>query len=334
MLITPEVARDIARIIRDHHAAVAAALFGPDAVSPETWQLAIDLGLVADPDNWEPVLGTLHELGAVLAHLDQSMVSDRYGATLADLKAEIARHPIPRTAVEHHAAQWFNQNGARYITDLGDRAATQTVRLASGIDRVNGHTLRSKIRDVIGARFGDDAAQQRLTGGVPDSVFNDLFRASIRETSAVLAHATQDWARDMQRIAQTESHNAISEGIAEAWLSQETDTASREGQAPRRLLAFKLPRPEACKHCRRLHVKGDLPRLYWLDEIQGNGTNVGRSASEWRAVVGATHPWCGCTLHRVPFALVEKITNTKGWRSGEPAPRVIGPGGTIVMEKD
>jgi hypothetical protein len=48
-----------------------------------------------------------------------------------------------------------------------------------------------------------------------------------------------------------------------------------------------------CKHCKRLHIGPDgQPRIFKLSDLEANGTNVGRKASEWKAVVGTVHPHC------------------------------------------
>lgn len=49
--------------------------------------------------------------------------------------------------------------------------------------------------------------------------------------------------------------------------------------------------------CRELHTWPDgTPRVYPLAQVQGNGTNIGKPRSQWRIVVGGTHPNCRCTM--------------------------------------
>ena len=332
MLITPEVARDIAKIIRDHHTAVVAALLGRRAVSQAEWTLAANLGLVSDePGQGMPTMEALHAFGALVAHRDQAPE----GMTLSAFLDHVRKHPVPRTQLEHHAAAYNSRYGAHYITGLGDRVVGQVLGMAHEADRETESKTRGLLRDITSAKFGDEEAATRLReAGIErelgETFFEDEFRSSIKRTTSNMGHATEDWTRDLQRIAQTEGHWAICEGVKESWIEQEEAQARDEERSPRRILAYKLPRPDACDHCVRLHLQAGNPRLYWLDEIQGNGTNVGRKAQDWLIVIGSTHPWCGCTLHRVPFILVEKVTNTKGWRSGKAAPSVIGPGGDIL----
>jgi hypothetical protein len=49
--------------------------------------------------------------------------------------------------------------------------------------------------------------------------------------------------------------------------------------------------------CRRLHCHEDwTPKVYKLSELVANGTNVGRAKSQWKAVIGGTHPNCRCVI--------------------------------------
>lgn len=330
-LITPGVVRDIAKLIRDYHTGVAAVLFGRDAVSDDDWKIAQGLGLVTGDDPVS-VAETLHTYGAFLAHIDQANVQSRYGMSLDDFRAEVARNPIPMTQHEHHASRYMRVRGAQAIVGLGNKVgATVGSRLIEADQALDRH-MRGIIRDVVSARFGDDTAAQRIRAagadkGLSDDFFDEQFRTSINRQVSDIGHLTDDWARDIQRIVQTESHGAVQEGMKESWVEQEEELARDQNRAPRRLLAYKLPRPDACRDCNRLHLAGDTPRLYYLDEIEGNGTNVGKKRADWSTVIGSTHPWCACSLHRVPAIL----DMPKGWRSGESAPKLIGPGGRLVM---
>jgi hypothetical protein len=75
---------------------------------------------------------------------------------------------------------------------------------------------------------------------------------------------------------------------------------------------FKRPRPDACKFCKLLYIRPDgvTPRVFKLSDLLANGTNVGRRAgrptrsgrsrTEWKATIGAVHPFCQCELHVLP----------------------------------
>ena len=331
-LITPAALAEIARIIREHHTGIAAALFGKDGVSAEDWKLAVAMGLV-DPDaDPKGIAGGLYTFGAVLAHLDQAAASTRYGTTLEEFTDYIREHPVPQTELEHRAAQYAAHRGAQAIVGLGNKVGATVGSALIEADTQLDAQMRGTIRDVISARFGDEDAARRvkeqgIAAGLPDEFFESQFRSTIKRVVSDIGHATGDWARDIQRIAQTETHTAVQEGMKESWEEQEEQAAAAAARSPDRLKAYKLPRPGACPHCIRLHLDGDHPRVFYLDELAGNGTNVGRRAADWRAVIGSTHPWCSCAIARVPSVL----SMPQGWQSGEAAPTVIGPGGRLVM---
>lgn len=331
MELTPELLRDIRKIIRDHHVSVAAALFGQDAVTPEDWELAKRLGLVSDEDA-PGMISVLESFGAAAARDPAAMESVTWPEFLESIKGS----PVPQTTQEKHAAQWNARHGAAHITDLGDKVTQRTIGILDTHAAHAGNRTRDLLRDITSARFGDaDAAQRVRDAGVADglgpSFYDGQFRATTGRIASDMGYATGDWTRDLKRIATTEGHNAVNNGIANRLEAEEEEAAKRQKRPVRRLLAYKLPRPDACPHCLRLHVDGGgNPRLYWLDEIRANGTNVGRRAADWLIVIDVTHPWCGCTLHQVPSVFVPRITQTKGWSSGQSAPSVIGPGGSIV----
>ncbi|MAD95973.1 MAG: hypothetical protein CMB99_01465 [Flavobacteriaceae bacterium] len=331
MFVTPDVARDIAEIVRQHHAAVAAVLLGPDAVSAADWDLAMGLGLVDPHAPPTGVMADMHMYGALLAHLQASEAQSRYGSTLSEFKSEVARHPVPMTEVEYQAAKWSAHNAGQYIVGLGNKKGATVGSSLIEADRDLDRRMREMMQDVIAARFGDEDAAERMRergadAGLGPEFFDDSFRSTIKGMVSDIGHASNDWARDIQRIAHTESHTAISHGIKEHWKGEEEKQAHVTSKPPRRVIAYKLPRPDACKHCVRLHLDGDVPRLYFLDDLDGNGTNVGLRAAEWNAVIGSTHPWCGCSLLRVPALL----TMPAGWSSGQSAPSLIGAGGRLV----
>lgn len=332
VVITPKVQKDVAEIIRKHYAAFAAILYGPGAVSKEDWDAAIKLGLV-DPKNPKGQLTGLASYGALLAHLEQAERQERYGTSLASFKAEVAKNPVPQTVAEHYAAEHMEQRGAQRIVGLGNKVGAEVGSKLIEADKKLDAKLRGAIRDVISARFGDGEAGERVKNtaaglGAGEEYFRDQFRSTIREQVSDLGHSTKDWSRDLQRIVQTETHDAVSEAQGESWSSQEAEAAETDERSPRRVLVFKLPRPDCCGHCDEFYLSGGVPRLYYLDELQANGTNAGRKTAMWLPVVGTTHPWCACTLHRVPFLLIDQLP--EGWVSGDPAPKVIGPGGSIA----
>lgn len=53
-----------------------------------------------------------------------------------------------------------------------------------------------------------------------------------------------------------------------------------------------------CGWCSSFYTNKDgSPKIYTMQELAANGTNDGRPKSEWKPVLGSTHPRCRCQLH-------------------------------------
>ena len=123
-------------------------------------------------------------------------------------------------------------------------------------------------------------------------VRNVQTRGTVKDLKSNLGHMHEDWLRDWDRVAVTEKHNAMQAGHA---ARIKADFGEDE-------LVFKRPMPDACKHCKRLHLMPgtDIPRIFKLSELEANGTNVGVKVANWKATVGTVHPHCQCQLNRMP----------------------------------
>lgn len=331
LLFTPELISQIAEILSEHHSAVAAAIYGENSVSPEAWKLAVELGLV-DPDTADMIVSQqIHVFGAFMAHLDHASQFDRYGMTAEQFMAEVKRNPVPMTVFEESAAEHAQRHAAQYIVGLGNKIGATVGSKLIEADRALGNDMKSVIRDIVSARFGDNAAAQRMKqrgvkDGKPADFYDAAFRSTTKRMASDMGHATKDWSRDFTRIAQTETQRMFEQGLKDSWQQQEVEKAKADKRPVERIVAYKIPRPDACKHCLRLHrdPAGEL-RLFYLDELEGNGVNVGRSAAEWLAVVGPVHPYCACQLVRLP----RFIELPKGWRSGQSAPSIVSSDGVL-----
>ena len=116
-------------------------------------------------------------------------------------------------------------------------------------------------------------------------------RKSVKQLSSELRSKSKDWSRDMDRIADYVSHTAFDMGRA-------MNIVKNYGEDAR---VYKTVYPGGCKHCIRLYLTkgmGSTPKVFKVSELIANGSNIGRKAKDWKAVIGATHPWCRCTLHR------------------------------------
>jgi|GEM_PF-1279349 len=273
-LFTAEQVRALAKIIRDNHTALSIGLLGTDAATKSEIARLVRLGIV--PQGTEKIIDDAFLYGRLLTEINlvvRSGVTTVPKVTLAEMKKRLKARPTPLTPTEEAAVSAARQHAATYLRGLGNRIADDFTTTAIEADK----RLRAKYARVV-------------TETVAEGVER---RDAWRKIASTLGHKTGDWARDFGRIAATEKTRAMQEGYA-------TRLRAREGETA---LVAKVPSPKACDHCVRLHLVagvGSRPRTFRLRDIEANGTNVGRKAAEWRAVVGPTHPWCECALIHVP----------------------------------
>lgn len=111
----------------------------------------------------------------------------------------------------------------------------------------------------------------------------------LREIANDLHKKTGDWSRDFDRIVEYQANTAYQQGRA-SFLSQ---TEGDDCEVWKRVFQ------SACKHCLSLYTTAGFlsePKVFKLSELRANGSNIGRKTSEWKPVVGSTHPFCRCLL--------------------------------------
>lgn len=146
---------------------------------------------------------------------------------------------------------------------------------------------QAKIRCAEAITMMGDRMRNEVVGEVVQSIQG---RTSTTDLKIALGHLEEDWTRNWHRVSVTEKHNAMMLGLA-------SQIRSESGDA---LVAIRAM-PDACEHCKRLHVGPDgQPRIFRLSQLEANGTNVGRKARDWLPVVGPVHPNCQCQLFEVP----------------------------------
>lgn len=301
-LLTPAQLETLKDIVRDYHAAFAAGAFGPDAIPPETLRrltstgvTPADLGAIFAHRPGEPespptmrITDLAYQYGALAGDPRQHRALERMGAD--DFVEHLENTRPQLSPVEQQAMGFARYNAGQYVRGMGDRLALE-----------------------VGALIMDaDAEQRRKYMGTVQRELEDAIdrKAAWRELASEIGHATEDWSRDMQRLAATEQQFAMQEGTARA--------ISR-GRNPKDVRVAKLPAPDACPDCVRLHLtagRGSPPRIFSLRELTANGTNVGVKRDAWKATVGPVHPWCGCELVEVP----------EGWAfddDGEMVPEIM-----------
>lgn len=118
-------------------------------------------------------------------------------------------------------------------------------------------------------------------------------RKSISNIVSEWGTKTGDWQRDYGRIAETEMNTIFQLGRA-------TQIEERYGKDQK---VYKQVFEGSCRHCIRLYLTGGIgsqPRIFTLQELQENGTNIGLKVSDWKPVISSVHPYCRCQLQFLP----------------------------------
>jgi len=285
MLLTDAQLHEIRQIIEDYHNAFVVNVISPEAVEASVLQRLKDLGMV---DTQVKSVEDAYLLGQVIAAIEDPSVSKMSYRQFQDY---IKKNPVPLSNVERRAVQIAQHTAAQYAVGLGRRVDLEVGQALLTEDTQLAQEMRDKIRTATA-----------------ESVARRETAAQLKST---LGWETKDWARDWDRIAITELHNVKERGAADT-------IAKRHGSGQR---VAKLTMPDACDHCKRLHIGPDgQPRIFKLSDLEKNGTNFKQKAANWKAVVGAVHPHCQCTLIRVP----------DGWGFDEEGR--LSPNGTLGVE--
>lgn len=119
-----------------------------------------------------------------------------------------------------------------------------------------------------------------------------LDRKGVTELRSLLGKETQQWDRNMGRMAHYVLHDAFNQGRV-------SNIERKGGESKIYFDVFE----GSCKYCIQLYLTGGAgsePKAFTIDELRANGSNVGRKAIEWKATIGPVHPNCRCTANEVP----------------------------------
>jgi len=114
-------------------------------------------------------------------------------------------------------------------------------------------------------------------------------RKAVKEITRELHKKTGDWNRDFGRIVGFVSHKALSEGRASIIRRK----AGGDGRV------YMIVQSTACKYCNKHYLTngaGSAPRIFTLDTLEANGTNIGRKVADLKPVNPGLHPNCRCHM--------------------------------------
>lgn len=257
MLLTVEQLNRIKQTISDYHNAFIVSWYGQTVLPKETVDRLRALGLVV---NTRVTATDAYLYGMLLQRLNTPEAAKM---SFAQFEAYVRKNPIPLSPVEEQAVNIAAARGAQYVVGLGNTVAQDTGRVAIEADA----ELRRVMKQAIRTTTAQGIAQ----------------RQSVKDIKSNLGHLTQDWTRDLDRIAATETSLAMNEGLAAQVRKDEGDDAE----------VSVLSRRGCCPECEKAYKGIDgAPIIFKLDDLEKNGTNYKKKKADKQAVVPPYHPNC------------------------------------------
>lgn len=275
MKLSPKQIQELFNIIEMNHLIYIGQVVGTDILTPEDIKLLGKFGVDIDSvkQDWPEL-----EQSFYWGRLAQAVGNYAGQITYNDFTEYLKRGQyIPLNQTEKYALKYVKQNTYTHIRGLGDKIKVSM----NGVVTENDPLLRASYEEVI-----RNAAERTI-----------IERDSLQNMVLEIGHRTGDWKRDLGRIVDTEMQNAYQFGRAEQ-IKREQGSLSK---------VYKHVFPGACAHCIRLYTTngiGSQPIVFTLQELQANGTNIGKKVKDWKAVISATHPWCRCELMFLPEGYV------------------------------
>ena len=206
--------------------------------------------------------------------ISEALGDDAKSVDFATLKRRLrTKQFLPLDYREKQALDSLKYQAYNEIRGLGNKINMDTQRIQVEVDRAQRLQYEKVIRD---------AAKKAI-----------IDRQSVKQMASEIGHKTQDWARDLDRISDFIMHNAHDMGRA-------MQIKRAHGQNAE---VYKHVFDQACSTCVKLYLTsgmGSQPRVFKVDELIANGSNIGRKQKDWKPVIGATHPWCRCQLESLP----------------------------------
>jgi hypothetical protein len=257
-LLTPEQIKRLQEIIRDTSTALAIETAGHE-VPEEEIQRLVDEGYIVAPDDLSNIVQDAFSFGQLM-----EKVEGIKHLPYPKFETYIAKNPVILSPVERQAYTIAKDRAGMLCVGLGNRYSEELGTVLIEADQELAEKTRAIIRDEVAV-----ATVERKT---------------VKQLKSRLGKMTGDWERDWDRIAATESQLSQQEGFL-------LDAAERHGEE---VLLAKMPEPTACEDCLRLYLGTDgkpviHPASWWQEQ---GVSNFGRKRKEWKAVLGAMHPWC------------------------------------------
>ena len=270
MLLHPNQVEELLDIIKFHHIFFISTNVGKEVLSNEDKKVLKNFGVDLNKfkNSEGNYLNQAYKFG-VLAEIlgNKNATSLNYD----DFKKYLtAAKYIPLTKIEEKSLESLKTQAYHDIKGLGNRISKDFTKTYIEVDQ--------KRRSELEALIQKEAETTILN------------RETVKDMVLRLGHASEEWNRDLGRIAETLLHAAYEEGRANSIEEKQGKDAS----------VYKDVYDGACRYCIKAYLTNGLgsePIIFKLSELKANGNNHGRKPQDWKPVVGYMHPFCRCTLH-------------------------------------
>lgn len=259
MIISKSALEKIRRIIDKNYRSLMVNILGARVFSEEELARLKDLGL--DVEDKDSLLSLIY-YNNVLNDLSSTIGPTSISEMLAQQKDR------PEGEAHSAAEEHINEN----FKQLLEKAKASSQAGIEGIIREYNLSYRNN-------------ALQNLER--PDELDKLVMQSSVGGLKQALRDYSHDAERDWDRVAITETANAVGMGSVDRVVINNRDKDLGE------VYVYRIPVNDAalCKFCRRFYLDGDQsPAVYRMSTLLNNGTNYGRKKDEWKPVATATHP--------------------------------------------
>lgn len=289
---TQDEIQQIVESINKYHAIFIATNVGKDVLSQEDIEILESQGFNLDDFKNETYMNYAFDFGRLATALREQKANKLLqNMTFKDFKKYVNdTGGLPYSEKDTQTLNSVKFQAYNDIKGLGNRITTNVQNLLLQAD--------SKAYTQIEADFAQRANYEKV---IQDAALKTVARKQTAKFMvSELGHATGDWTRDFGRISDYVLHTAYQAGRANEYEKIFGDKES--------VKYYKQVYAGACKHCIRLYLTGGIgsqPILFELGELKANGTNIGKKVTNWKAVIGATHPFCRCELLSVDTSLYQ-----------------------------
>ena len=273
MYLTNEQTLELLSIIEKNQAILFGKQFGPEFLSEYDRSL-----LTANNVDWESLYNESED--GFLQSFKLGMLSQSLNDTqkLKNLKYDTLKK--------------FVKEGKYFPLGSIERNVVNSIKQAAFSDiKTNNGKIFQDINNILGSH---NTIQQQEEFLRKEILSGYKKKNTLREIANDISKKTGDWSRNFDRIVEYNYNSCYQQGRL----------TSIEMSFGKEQLVYKKVFVTGCKHCVKLCLTngaGSEPRLFTVQQLRDNGSNIGRKTDEWKCTINSLHPFCRCLTMYKPI---------------------------------